>query len=300
MTAEHRGEHGTIDGTVSEGGVTVVQNVDQRGLAAAAAREVVRTVTKIQREQSGVHGDGVARIVLTGGGAGIQTLRELAVLDHAATTAAEDFPIDAIDWSRVLIFFGDERFVPAGDSERNEKQARDALLDHIAIPAENIVSYLAPTGAGPSDGAELDEAARDYEEKLARLAPQGFDVHLLGMGPEGHINSLFPHTPELLEATGEVVAVRDCPKPPPERVSLTISAVNRAAQVWLLVSGAEKAEAAEQVANGGNGAQWPGAIVAGVERTVLWVDEAASPWLAESASDSATVAATEDAENAEN
>lgn len=300
MTAEHRGEHATIDGTVSEGGVTVVQNADQRGLAAAAARELVRTVTKIQREQSGVHGDGVARIVLTGGGAGIQTLRELAVLDHAATTAAEDFPIDAIDWSRVLIFFGDERFVPAGDSERNEKQARDALLDHIAIPAENIVSYLAPTGAGPSDGAELDEAARDYEEKLARLAPQGFDVHLLGMGPEGHINSLFPHTPELLEATGEVVAVRDCPKPPPERVSLTINAVNRAAQVWLLVSGAEKAEAAEQVANGGNGAQWPGAIVAGVERTVLWVDEAASPWLAAGASDTATVAATEDAENAEN
>lgn len=293
MTAVHRAEHGTIDGTVSEGGVTVIQNADQRGLAAAAARELVHTVTKIQREQSGVHGDGVARVVLTGGGAGIQTLRELAVLDHAATTAAEDFPIDAIDWSRVLIFFGDERFVPAGDSERNEKQARDALLDHIAIPAENIVSYLAPTASAPNDGAELDEVARDYEEKLARLAPQGFDVHLLGMGPEGHINSLFPHTPELLEATGEVVAVRDCPKPPPERVSLTINAVNRASQVWLLVSGAEKAEAAQQVANGGNGAQWPGAIVAGVERTVLWVDEAASPWLAEAAND----LAAEDADN---
>ncbi|PZP02773.1 MAG: 6-phosphogluconolactonase [Corynebacterium urealyticum] len=297
MTADNRAEHITSDGTVSDGGVTVIQNADQRGLAAAAARELVRTVTKIQREQSGVHGDGVARVVLTGGGAGIQTLRELAVLDHAATTAAEDFPIDAIDWSRVLVFFGDERFVPADDAERNEKQARDALLDHIAIPAENIVSYLAPTGSAPNDGAELDEAARDYEQKLARLAPQGFDVHLLGIGPEGHINSLFPHTPELLEATGEVVAVRDCPKPPPERVSLTINAVNRAAQVWLLVSGAEKAEAAQQVANGGNGAQWPGAIVAGVERTVLWVDEAASPWLAQGASDSATVAATENAEN---
>src|SRR5699024_5668022 len=178
--------------------------------------------------------------------------------------------------------------------------APEAPLDHSPIPAENFVRYRAPAGAAPDDGAELDEAARDYEKKLARLAPQGFDVHLLGMGPEGHINSLFPYTPELLEATGEVVAVRDCPKPPPERVSLTINAVNRAAQVWLLVSGAEKAEAAQQVANGGNGAQWPGAIVAGVERTVLWVDEAASPWLAEEASDSATVAATEDAENAGN
>src|SRR5699024_8859349 len=126
MTAEHRAEHSTIEGTVSDGGVTVIQNADQRGLAAAAARELVRTVTKIQREHSGVHGDGVARVVLTGGGAGIQTLREHAVLDHAATTAAEDFPSGALDWARVLGVFGDERFGPADDPERNVKRAREA------------------------------------------------------------------------------------------------------------------------------------------------------------------------------
>lgn len=265
----------------TDSGVEVRQLADQRALAAAAAREMVQQVSEIQRNQAGVHGDGVARVVLTGGGAGIQTLRELAALDHAASTSAEDFPINSIDWSRVIVFFGDERFVPADDPQRNDKQAREALLDHVGIPQENIASYQVPEADG-ADSGQLDAAAVDYAEKLHALAPEGFDIHLLGMGPEGHINSLFPHTPELLEATGDVVAVRDCPKPPAERVSLTINAVNRACQVWLLVSGEEKAEAAEQVAKGGNGAQWPGAIVAGTEATVLWVDEAASPWLADS------------------
>ena len=264
---------------MSNSEVTIKPFDTQSDLTAAAARELVKIVVEIQQghRDGGVSGDGIARIVLTGGGAGIELCKQLATLDHAAKTQAEDFPIAASDWSQVKVFFGDERFVPADDAERNERQVREALLDHVAIPEENIFGYAAPTPGSDYDGPALDEAAESYAKVLTEHAPDGFDIHLLGMGPEGHINSLFPHTQELLHATGSVAAVRNCPKPPAERVNLTLPAINSAQQVWLLVAGAAKQEAAEQVARGGNGAQWPAALVAGREDTVLWVDAAARP-----------------------
>ena len=113
---------------------------------------------------------------------------------------------------------------------------------------------------------------------LGEYAPEGFDLHLLGMGPEGHINSLFPHTPELSPADGTtVVAVRGCPKPPAERVSLTLAAVNSAQRVWLLVCGAAKKDAADHVVSGDDPAQWPAAAVCGTSETVLHVDAGADP-----------------------
>lgn len=258
-------------------GVVLRSRSDQEAIATAAAREFVRVVAGLQASGNTVTGDGMVRVALTGGGAGIATLRELAALDRAAHQVAEDFPILAIDWSRVYVFFGDERFLPAGNPERNDKQAHDALLRHIDIPELNIYRYHAPKAGSVTDGPELDAAAADYAETVDSVAPDGFDLHLLGMGPEGHINSLFPHTDELLRAEGSVVAVRNCPKAPAERVSLTLSAVNRCARVWLLVAGEAKKEAAAEVFNGGNVAQWPAAGVSGIEETVLWVDAAANP-----------------------
>lgn len=260
-------------------GVELRPRDNKQDLATAAAREFINTVAELQRTGDTVTGDGMVRVVLTGGGAGIDTLAEIAALDHAAQQTAEDFPVTAIDWSQVYVLFGDERFLAAGDPERNDKQAFDALLRHVNIPSLNVFRVPALAAGEEADGPALDSAAEFYGKTVDQVAPEGFDIHLLGMGPEGHINSLFPHTDALLHAEGSVVAVRECPKPPAERISLTMQAVNRSRQVWLLVSGEEKKEAAGQVFNGGNGAEWPAALASGTEATLLWVDEAANPLL---------------------
>lgn len=190
--------------------------------------------------------DREAHVVLTGGGAGIGLLEKLRDMD--------------LDWSRVHVYFGDERNVSVDHEDSNEGQARRALLNHVNIPADNIHGY------GLGDGRDMDEAARAY----AAILPERFDLHLLGMGGEGHINSLFPHTAALLEDTAKVVAVSDSPKPPAERVTLTLPAVHSADRVWLLVAGAEKAEAAEKVMAGADWKAWPAAGAQGREETVLY------------------------------
>ena len=148
---------------------------------------------------------GRAFIVLTGGGTGIALLRHVA-----------DYGVD-IDWSAVHLFWGDDRYVPHDDDERNDKQVRDALLERIVIPAGNVHAMAAADG---EFGADIDAAALAYERLLADVADDGeptpeFDVHLLGMGGEGHINSLFPDTAAVREQTRLVIAVTDSPKPPP-------------------------------------------------------------------------------------
>lgn len=258
-------------------GVELKVRESQSALASSVAREFVSTVVRLQQTGETVTDDGMVRVVLTGGGAGIAALAEIAALDHASRQTAEDFPIAAIDWSRVYLFFGDERYLPAGDPERNDKQAHDALLRHINIPDLNIYRYPALQDGEDPNGPSLDAAAEFYRKFVDSVAPDGFDIHLLGMGPEGHINSLFPHTPELLEPQGSVMAVRDCPKPPPERMTLTLDAVRSAQRVWLLVCGGAKKEAAGHVYRGGDAAEWPAAGARGAEATVLWVDREANP-----------------------
>jgi 6-phosphogluconolactonase len=209
---------------------------------------------------------GQAHIVLTGGGTGIGLLKRLGK------------QADKIDWSKVHVYWGDDRFVPADDDERNEKQAREALLSHIDIPEANVHPMA------PSDGEfgdDLDTAARDYESVLAANAEDGqptpdFDVHLLGMGGEGHINSLFPETPAVREKTRLVVGVSDSPKPPPRRITLTLPAVQRSREVWLVVSGAAKADAVAAAIGGANPVDVPSAGAIGREATVWLLDEDAA------------------------
>lgn len=250
---------------------------DKLALASAVAREFWRTIAEIQRTGETVNDDGVVRVVLTGGTVGIETLRQILVLDHAAKSSAEDFPVTTVDWNRVLVFFGDERYLPEGDAERNDTQAFNALLSHIDIPRGNIFSVSAPKDGEATDGENLDSAAVSYGRVIGREAPEGFDIHLLGMGPEGHINSLFPHTPELLSPSAPVQAVRECPKPPADRVTLTLDAVATARRVWLIVAGEEKKEAAGFAAAQDKSGQWPAGMVKGADETVLWVDKAANP-----------------------
>jgi 6-phosphogluconolactonase len=220
-----------------------------------------------------VHGS--ASVVLTGGGIGTAVLRQVAAL------AAE--PEQAVvDWTAVDVWWGDERFVPAGSDERNERGAREALLDPVGVPAERVRAMP------PSDGdfGTPEEAADWYAAALAAAAPEGhelprFDVLLLGMGPEGHVASIFPESPA---ATDErpVVAVHDCPKPPPTRISLGFSAINTAQEVWLLVSGEGKAEAVARALESGDGpVQLPAAGVHGVRATRWLLDTEAASRLTE-------------------
>lgn len=207
---------------------------------------------------------GKALIVLTGGGTGIGLLKHLGSR--------------TVDWSRVHLFWGDDRYVPSNDDERNEKQAREALLDHIDIPGGNIHPMPASDGRF---GADLDGAARAYEQTLAANSETGeptpvFDVHLLGMGGEGHINSLFPHTPAVLETRRMVVGVDDSPKPPPRRITLTLPAVRRSRQVWLVVSGEAKADAVAAAVGGADPADVPAAGAIGIEATFWLLDAAAA------------------------
>ena len=213
--------------------------------------------------QSAIAARGRALIVLTGGGNGIGLLRYLGTQGQR------------IDWSKVHLFWGDDRYVPEDDDERNDKQAREALLDHIDIPSSHVHTMPASDG---EFGSDLAAAALAYERLLAANAEPGqpvpnFDVHLLGMGPEGHINSLFPDTPAVRETSRMVVAVEDSPKPPPQRITLTLPAVRRSREVWLMVSGAAKADAAAAAIGGAEPVSIPAAGAVGLE-TTLWLLDA--------------------------
>lgn len=231
--------------------VDVVRVRDTEELVAKAATAFIEVV------EAATANEGTAKVVLTGGGAGIKLLEKLSV------DAAH------LPWDRVHVFFGDERNVPVSDPESNEGQAREALLSKVSIPESNIHGY----GLGSVD---LAEAARSYEAVLDEFASEGFDLHLLGMGGEGHINSLFPDTDAVKEESAKVIAVFDSPKPPAERVSLTLPAIHSAKRVWLLVSGAEKAEAAAAIIDGKPAVDWPAAGAIGSEETLLFLaDDAA-------------------------
>ncbi len=240
---------------------TVIEKyADADALVLAAGDRLVAAIV------GAVASRGVAHIVLTGGGTGVKLLKHVG--DHGA----------AIDWSKVHLFWGDDRYVPASDDDRNDKQAREALLDHIAVPASNVHAMPASDG---EFGDDIDAAALAYEQVLAAHAPQGastpdFDVHLLGMGGEGHVNSLFPHTAAVAETTRLVVGVTDSPKPPPLRITLTLPAVRRSREVWLVVAGAEKADAVAAATGGAAAVDVPAAGALGRQATVWLLDEAAA------------------------
>jgi 6-phosphogluconolactonase len=164
------------------------------------------------------------------------------------------------DWSRWLIYYGDERCVPANNAERNSLMAARSWLDRVPIAAENIFPIHAEAGA--------EIAARSYANIVRDACP--FDLVLLGMGEDGHTASLFPghaHDPAEL-----VHAVHDAPKPPPDRVSLGLAALNDAEEVIILVTGEGKRET---VSRWRAGADLPVAKVHGRHGVDVYIDAAA-------------------------
>ncbi len=242
----------------------VVVHPDADTLAEAAAARLLVRLTDLQSVQ------GAAHVVLTGGTVGIKTL---------AAVAASPL-IDAVDWSGVHLWWGDERFLPDEDPDRNETQAREALVDELvsagALPADHVHA-MAPLGVT----ATPEDSAAAYAAELARFAPVGesvpaFDVLLFGMGPDGHVASLFPgHS--ALDLTGvATVGVHGSPKPPPERVSFTFDTIHRAREVWVVAAGAEKADAVARALGGDDVHGTPAAGATGTELTLWLVDAAAA------------------------
>ena len=174
-------------------------------VAAAAAAEIAKAIRA-----------GSRTLVLAGGSTPRRCYELLAGLE--------------VEWGRVTVLFGDERCVPASHPDSNYRMAREALLDQVA-PA---TVHRIPGELGP------DEGAAEYARIVAGLAP--LDVVILGIGEDGHTASLFPGAPEL-KAKGWAVGVRNSPKPPPERVTLTLQALRGAHQVIILATGAGKADA---------------------------------------------------------
>jgi 6-phosphogluconolactonase len=231
--------------------------------ATAAARLAVRLVD-VQQSR------GVASVVLTGGRTGI------AVLEQLRRSPARD----AVDWSRVDIYWGDERFLPPGDPERNDTQAYEALLNHVPVNPERVHQMPAADERWRDDA---DGAAEAYARELAgRASPEDhgpvprFDVCLLGVGEEGHTASIFPSSPAVYETERTVVAVHNCPKPPPTRITLTLPAIRRSAEVWLLTTGEAKAAVVAMALGGAGEVQIPAAGARGQRRTLWLLDRAAA------------------------
>ncbi|MFI2369496.1 6-phosphogluconolactonase [Streptomyces sp. NPDC018833] len=245
----------------------VVVHRDKELMAQAAAARLITRIVDAQAAR------GSASVVLTGGrnGNGL-----LAALSSAPAR-------DAIDWSRLDLWWGDERFLPDGDPERNVTQARAALLD--TVPVDSARVHVMPASDGPY-GSDVDAAAAAYAAELAAAAgPEDhgpvptFDVLLLGVGPDTHVASLFPELPAVRETERTVVGVHGAPKPPPTRVSLTLPAIRAAREVWLLAAGEDKAKAVQIALSGAGEVQAPAAGAYGRARTLWLLDSAAASQL---------------------
>ncbi len=238
----------------------VLVHPDKTALAESVAGRFIAKVAQL------VERNGEATVVLTGGSVGIAILA--AVKSHSHR--------DTVDWSRVNLWWGDERWLPRGDAERNDQQARDALLDHIPLNRSRIHAFPAS-----DDGMELDEASAAYASELAAAATDDgryprFDITFLGVGPDGHIASLFPERGGIREEEHTVISVRRSPKPPPERLSLTLPVINSSDRIWLVLAGADKASALGLTLAGVSVNEVPAAGAQGRRRTLFFVDDAAA------------------------
>jgi 6-phosphogluconolactonase len=245
----------------------VVVLPDADATAADAADRLITALVTAQAAR------GTASVVLTGGGVGIAMLREVGRSSRR----------DEVDWSAVEVFWGDERYLPAGDDERNDAQAREALLDALDLDPARVHPMPPEDAPEEAGGGDPDLAADVYagvlSEAASRLGGEGvptFDVLLAGCGPEGHVLSVFPHSPAAHAQGVGVVAVRECAKPPPTRVTLTLAAARQAREIWLVATGEGKAEALARAQRGASEVDVPIAGLRGAERTLWILDEEAA------------------------
>ncbi|HEY8295402.1 MAG TPA: 6-phosphogluconolactonase [Micrococcaceae bacterium] len=260
-------------------------------LAATTAARLITKLLDVQNER------GEATVVLTGGSVGIATLQ--AVVRSPAAPA--------VDWAKVNFWWGDERFVESASAERNANQATDALLSRVGTDPARVhqmgaadqfddVEAAAAHYSRQLAAAADDEHRRSYEGDVSEGDGESgdgsddgsgsgasrtptlprFDVLLLGIGPDAHIASLFPEMAGIRAKGAGVVGVKDSPKPPPLRTSLTLSAINSAQEIWLVAAGDDKAGAVGLALAGANPVQVPAAGAQGRTKTLWLLDQEAA------------------------
>jgi 6-phosphogluconolactonase len=244
---------------------------DADALVRAVVQQLTSTLADAQERR------GRAALALTAG----------SIMEKVWTALAES-AADALDWSRVDVFWGDERFVAHDSSDRNDVPAQRLLFG--VAPFSSVRQYSMPASDGEF-GDDIDAAAAGYAQALrAARRPDddadvpSFDVVLLGMGPDGHCCSLFPNHPSARDLSASVIAVRESPKPPPLRLSLSFDGLNTANEIWAVVSGAEKAESAARALGGAPREQVPSAGAQGRLKTLWWLDSDAAAQLPDSVS----------------
>jgi 6-phosphogluconolactonase len=183
---------------------------------------------------------GAFTVVLSGGS-----------LIDALSKLTEPPYLESVDWSKWHVFWVDERVVPKDHEDSNYKLAFDGFLSKVPIPPGQVYAI--------NDALSAEGAADDYEACLKQLVKNGviamstatgfprFDLQLLGMGPDGHIASLFPGHPLVNEKERWVTYIKDSPKPPPERITFTFPVINSSAYIAMVVTGAGKAGPVQKV-----------------------------------------------------
>jgi 6-phosphogluconolactonase len=225
---------------------------DANSVAQNVASELIAKLNSLLSEKDEVH------LMLTGGTVGIASLSALG--SHPER--------DSVDYSRVHFWWGDERYVAADHEDRNALQARIALLKKLTLDPAKVHEFPAA-----DSGLTLDQAAQKFAGQVSELAPH-FDIALMGMGPDGHIASLFPGKP-IPTAGLWVIAEHDSPKPPPQRLSFTYEALNSADEIWFVVAGADKQDAVA-VAMGDSPTDLPVGRVSGRVATNWFIDSTAA------------------------
>jgi 6-phosphogluconolactonase len=237
----------------------VVVHPSKQALADAAAARLVTALVDAQSAR------GEAHVSMTGGSMGSAIIASLCQVPGRA----------AVDWSQVHVWWGDERYLPAGDPDRNDRQNDDAGLATLGLDAQKVHRV-----AGPDSSESAEASAAAYGQAVREHGSGQFDIIVLGVGPDGHVASLFPHHPAQRTTDAVAVAVHDSPKPPPDRVSLSFECLERSRQVWFLVAGSDKAEAvASALAPGTDRWDVPASGPRGSEATLWLVDADAASGL---------------------
>lgn len=232
----------------------VIVSDSAQALVEATAQRAIDTLAGAIRER------GEAHLVVTGG----------SILEEVL--GALNRP-DALDWTHVHVWWGDERYVPADSSDRNDLPAIERLFS--TVPA--VLHRMPASDAGfTTPEAAADAYAAELAAHGGGASVPAFDVVLLGVGPDAHCASLFPGHPGTRMLDASVIAVHDSPKPPPTRLSLTFPALDAAAEVWFVVAGEGKADAVARAVGGASREEVPSAGPRGTSRTLWLVDRAAA------------------------
>ncbi len=200
--------------------------------------------------ENGLLAKGEFHLVLTGGTLGVQISQALV----AAFNGAPEL------YKGLHIWFSDERFVNLDSSERNAAPLHGALINTNVVVHESLA---------PDSPATIEDAVRDYEEALRGVT---IDLNILGVGPDGHVASLFPGVADL-DDQRDIFAITDSPKPPASRISFTMKFLNQAEEIWIVAAGASKADAVAKIIEGD--LSIPASYVSAQVRTRLIVDQPA-------------------------